>query len=52
MGDTEVAPESPADDQPTPGVAASPEADPEEEPSAPDPGAAEPTPNPDVKYHG
>jgi hypothetical protein len=52
MGDTAVAPEPPAEDQPTPGVVASQEADPKEEPSAPDPGAAEPTPIPDVKYHG
>jgi hypothetical protein len=52
MGDTEVAPESPADDQPTPGVATSQEPEPQEEPSAPETSAPEPIPNPDVKYHG
>jgi hypothetical protein len=52
-GDTEVAAPSPADDeQQTPGAAASQEADAEEEPSAPEPGVAEPIVKPDVKYQG
>jgi hypothetical protein len=52
MGDTDVAGQSPADDeQQPPGAETSQEPDPEE-PSAPDAGAAKPAAEPDTKFHG
>ena len=52
MGDTEVAGQSPADDeQQPPGAEASQEPDPEE-PGTPDVGAAKPAVDPDTKFHG
>jgi hypothetical protein len=52
-GDTKAAAQSPAGDGPeTPVVAASPEPDAAEEPSAPGAGAAKPTAKPADKYQG
>jgi hypothetical protein len=53
MGDTEVAGQSPADDeQQTPEAEANQAPDPKEEPSAPDVGDAGPAVEPASKYEG
>jgi hypothetical protein len=53
MGDTEVAAQSPADDeQETPAAVTNPEPDAQEKPSAPAAGVAEPVAKPDDKFQG
>jgi hypothetical protein len=53
MGDTEVAGQSPGDDEQQPPTAeASQEPDPQAEPGAPDTTGAEPISKPDNKFHG